>query len=63
MKVTAKDYEEMINLEALDRWLNDDVSRFMSRGDREGAQLAELARREVQNRMYQIVMKDENKED
>ena len=52
----GKLYEEMINLEGLDRQLNDDVKRFMAKGDREGAELAELARREAQNRMLEITL-------
>jgi len=56
MKMPPEIYEEMINLEALDRQLSADVSRFMLRGDWEGATFAELARRECQDRIYYLTM-------
>ena len=59
MALTFDEYQELINLEGLDRWLNDDVRRFMTQGDQAGAELAELSRREVQNRMLQLTLKNE----
>ena len=58
-KYTPREYEEMINLEGLDRQLRDDVIRFANRGDNDGVELAQLARREAQNRMLQITLDEE----
>jgi len=47
-------YEEMINLEGLDRQLQSDIQRLAKVSDKDGVELAQLARREVQNIMLEI---------
>ena len=58
---TPRHYEEMINLEGLDRRLKEDVIRFSLKGDQLGVEIAQLARREAQNRMLEITLEEEGK--
>jgi len=60
MKITPELYEEMINLEGLDRQLKNDVIKFANMNDHGGVEMAQLARRECQNRMLQITLQSED---
>lgn len=59
----ARDYQETINLEGLDRRLKEDVIKFASKGDTEGTEIVQLARREAQNRMLQLTLEKEAEEE
>jgi len=45
----AELYEEIINLEALDRWLASDIKKFNLKNDKGGVELATEARRAAQS--------------
>ena len=45
----AELYKEIINLEALDRWLTSDIKKFNLQNDKEGVELATEARRAAQS--------------
>ena len=59
MKHNPAHYEELINLEGLDRRLRDDIQRFYRQGDEAGVELAQWARREAQNRMLQLSLEED----
>ena len=50
----AELYEEIINLEALDRWLTSDIKKFNLQNDKEGVELATEARRAAQSDMLAL---------
>ena len=59
-KYTPETYQEMINLEGLDRRLKEDVIRFANKGNQLATEIAQLARREVQNRMLHLTLEVED---
>jgi len=50
----AELYKEIINLEALDRWLTSDIKKFNLQNDKEGVELATEARRAAQSDMLAL---------
>ena len=52
MQLIAKVYEHIINLEALDRRLGEDIKTFASHNDQLGIDIAKEARRAAQNDMF-----------
>jgi len=60
MKHNPAHYEELVNLEALDRRLKNDIQKLYIRGDSLGVEIAQLARREAQNRMLVLTLAEDN---
>ena len=55
-----EEYEELINLEGLDRWLQEDIKRFAIKENELGVEIAKEARRAVQDRMLELALGGES---